>query len=79
MCRAFEILIQRSREEGKAEGRAEGKAEGRKEGELDGRERGEERLGRLITRLLSDGRIDEAAFAARDAGERSRLYREYSL
>ena len=75
MCRAFEILIQRSREEGKVEGRKEGELDG----EERGRKRGEERLGSLITRLLSDGRIREAASAARDAGERSRLYQEYSL
>ena len=75
MCRAFEILIQRSREEG----RREGELNGEKRGEERGRKRGEERLGSLITCLLSDGRIDEAASAARDAGERSRLYQEYSL
>ena len=75
MCRAVEILIQRSREEG----RAEGELDGEKRGEERGRKCGEERLGSLITRLLSDGRISEAASAAQDAGERSRLYQEYSL
>ena len=53
--------------------------EGRKEGREEGRKEGADRIAKLMTRLLSDGKIDEAKRAAADAGFREELLLAYSL
>ena len=61
------LQMQLFKEEGRVEGRAEGRAEG------------VELLGRLMTRLLAQGRSSEAARAASDPEYREKLFAEYGL
>lgn len=53
--------------------------EGIEEGREEGREEGQNKLGRLITVLISQGRMDEIGLAAKDAEFRNRLYEELQI
>ena len=70
-----ELFRQDCLEEGRAEGLAEGKAEGRAEGEAIG----EDKLGTLISKLLSEDRLEEAKKASTDSSFRQKLYKEFNL
>ena len=67
------------REEGLAEGREEGLAEGRAEGLSEGIDKGEARLGALIEKLMSAGRMEDVSLAAKDAAVRRALFAEFDL
>ena len=85
----------RGREEGIAQGMEQGIAQGIEQGitqgveqgiELgiaqgigQGKEQGESLLGALIQKLLSDGRLEDAQFAATDKAARNRLYQECGI
>lgn len=64
---AERVFRKKGLEEGRAEGMAEGKAEG------------EKRYGKLIARLLSEGRTDDVARTTEDAQFRAMLYDEFGL
>ena len=53
--------------------------EGIEKGIDRGQKKGEETLGRLISALLTDGRIDDVKKAASSARVRKRLYKEYGI
>lgn len=61
------------------QGRAEGIEQGRAEGIEQGIEQGENRLSALIAALLADGRVDNAAEAARSKERREQLFSDYGL
>ena len=61
------------------EGRAEGLAEGRAEGLAEGRAEEAERMGNLISKLLSEDRLEEAKKASTDSSFRQKLYKEFNL
>ena len=70
--------VEKGRKEGIAIGLEQGRAEGRAEGLAEGA-KGTERFGKLITALLAQGRIDDAAKAASDPAERERLMAELGI
>ncbi len=53
--------------------------EGREEGRKEGLIKGENRLGKLISLLLSDGRIEDAQKVASNEEARKQFYREYGI
>ena len=55
------------------------KNEGRKEGLSEGRKMEAERMGALMTKLKSLGRVDDAFRAASDTEYRESLYKEFKL
>ena len=55
------------------------KNEGREEGLAEGLKQGAERIGSLMVKLKSLGRVDDAFRAASDAGYRESLYKEFNL
>ena len=61
------------------EAMAKGLAKGRKEGLSEGRRMEAERMGTLMTKLKSLGRVDDAFRAASDAAYRDALYKEFKL
>ena len=63
----------------KNEGRKEGIAEGLEKGLKKGRKMEAERMGTLMTKLKSLGRVDDAFRAASDAAYRESLYKEFNL
>ena len=63
----------------KNEGRKEGIAEGLEKGLKKGRKMEAERMGTLMTKLKSLGRVDDAFRAASDAAYRESLYKEFKL
>ena len=63
----------------KNEGRKEGIAEGLEKGLAKGRRMEAERMGALMTKLKSLGRVDDAFRAASDAAYRESLYKEFKL
>lgn len=67
------------KEEGREEGRQEGRQEGREEGREEGMARGMGLFGELISKLLSAGRVDDAARASTDPVWRDRLLSEFQL
>lgn len=67
MCKAFEEWAKEEQEKG------------RKDGIKIGEKRGEKRTSALISRLLHDGRIDDACRAADSAAVRKQLYLEYGI
>ena len=71
--------LSEGRKEGLSEGRKEGLSEGRKEGLSEGRKMEAERMGTLMTKLKSLGRVDNAFRAASDAAYRESLYKEFKL
>ena len=65
--------------EAMAKGLEKGLAKGRKEGLSEGRKMEAERMGTLMTKLKSLGRVDDAFRAASDAAYRESLYKEFNL
>ncbi len=65
--------------EGLEKGLKKGLSEGRKEGLSEGRRMEAERMGPLMTKLKSLGRVDDAFRAALDAAYRESLYKEFNL
>ena len=74
--RRREYMVMMARE---MEIREEGREEGRAEGRMEGREQGATLLGTLITRLMSQGRIQDVERVASDAVFRKQLYSEFGL
>ena len=66
-------------EKGLKKGLSEGRKEGLKEGLSEGRKLEAERMGTLMTKLKSLGRVDDAFRAASDAAYRESLYKEFKL
>ena len=73
------FLKNEGRKEGIAEGLEKGLVKGRKEGMSEGRRMEAERMGTLMTKLKSLGRVDDAFRAASDAAYRESLYKEFNL
>ena len=73
------FLKNEGRKEGIAEGLEKGLVKGRKEGMSEGRRMEAERMGTLMTKLKSLGRVDDAFRAASDAAYRESLYKEFKL
>lgn len=71
--------LTKGRAEGLTKGREEGLEEGLTKGRAEGREQGASLLGRLITRLMSQGRMQDVERAASDAAYRRQLYVEFGL
>jgi len=67
MCRSVEELVEKYEEKGRAEGRAEGHAEGA------------DRLGCLITKLLSQNRLDDVQKVSADSAYREKLFKEFGI
>ena len=65
--------------EGRKEGIAEGLEKGLKKGLSEGRKMEAERMGTLMTKLKSLGRVDDAFRAASDTEYRESLYKEFKL
>ena len=61
------------------EAMAKGLEKGLKKGLSEGRKMEAERMGTLMTKLKSLGRVDDAFRAASDAAYRESLYREFNL
>lgn len=59
--------------------RREGMAEGMEKGMEEGAAQERIRYGKLVARLLSDGRTDDLSAAASDSGLLARLYEEHGL
>lgn len=64
---------------GLEEGREEGVRRGLEQGIAQGVEQGENRLSALVSALLGDGRVEDVAAAAENAGRRAELFEEYGL
>ena len=60
-------------------GRTEGIETGRREGIITGRTEGEDRLGTLISKLMTEGRMDDVKKAASDKASREALYKEFGI
>ena len=60
-------------------GRTEGIETGRREGIITGRTEGEDRLGTLISKLMTEGRMDDVKKAASDKAAREALYKEFGI
>lgn len=71
MCKALREIKKDAERRGREGGRKEGIQEGRVQGEL--------RLGTLMQKLLSDGRVEDARLAAVDETARNRLYGECGI
>ena len=52
---------------------------GRTEGIITGRTEGEDRLGTLISKLMTEGRMDDVKKAASDKAAREALYKEFGI
>lgn len=74
-----ESIAKKNREQGVREGREQGVREGREQGVREGREQGVLIMGNLISKLLADGRTEDAKRAAEDEGVREKLLAEYGL
>ena len=61
------------------EAMAKGLEKGLKKGLSEGRKMEAERMGTLMTKLKSLGRVDDAFRAASDAAYRESLYKEFNL
>ena len=79
MCKALREIKKDAERRGREGGREEGRKEGRKEGIQEGRVQGELRLGTLMQKLLSEGRMEDARLAAVDETARNRLYGECGI
>lgn len=55
------------------------KEEWRKEGREEGREEGEEKLGKLMEKLLAEGRFYDIKLAVNDKATRQKLYEEFGI
>ena len=71
MCRSVEELVEKYEEKGRAEGRAEGLEEGAAIGA--------DRLGSLITKLLSQNRLDDVQKVSADSAYREKLFKEFGI
>ena len=71
MCEVAERLVNK--------GRTEGMLEGMREGIRKGRHEGETMLAVLINNLLSEGRSEDVALAAKDEEARKRFYKEFGI
>ena len=58
---------------------AKGLAKGRSEGRAEGRTEGADRLGSLITKLLSQNRLDDVQKVAVDPAYREKLFKEFGI
>lgn len=67
MCKAFEDWAKEEQKKGEERGRQNGRREG------------EKRMAALMDRLLREERFEDAGKAARNAGERQKLYLEYGI
>ena len=52
---------------------------GMQQGMLQGEQKGEERLGALITKLFSLGRMDDAQRSAADPAFRQQMFKEFNM
>lgn len=71
MCQALRELFADELEEEKNKGIKQGRKQGRKQGETQ--------MGKLISQLLTDGRINDAQRAASDEKFRRQCYQEYGM
>ena len=78
-ARENEKLWNEAMAKGLEKGLKKGLSEGRKEGLSEGRKMEAERMGSLMTKLKSLGRVDDAFRAASDAAYRESLYKEFNL
>ncbi len=51
----------------------------KEEGREEGREEGENKLGKLIQRLISEGRNDQIKIVIADKGKRQQAYKTYGI
>lgn len=79
MCQALRELFADELEERESIGIKKGISEGIEQGIEKGIEQGESRLGLLISRLLTDGRISDIQKAASDETFRKKYYQEYGM
>ncbi|MGN0161206.1 MAG: hypothetical protein ACI4AQ_07460 [Lachnospiraceae bacterium] len=83
MCKAIKDMVEagekRGMERGLEQGRQQGMEQGRQQGMEQGIKKGEKQLGLLISRLLEDGRTNDAQKAATDEKMRKALYKEYGI
>ena len=56
-----------------------GMQQGMQQGMLQGEQKGEERLGALITKLFSLGRMDDAQRSAADPAFRQQMFKEFNM
>ncbi len=67
------------REIGEEIGEKRGREIGEKYGRKMGEKTGENRLGQLVTVLMNEGKMEEAALVASDAEVRKEYYKKYHL
>ena len=73
------VMVSRVVEQYGDEREAKGLAKGRSEGRAEGRAEGADRLGSLITKLLSQNRLDDVQKVSADSVYREKLFKEFGI
>lgn len=73
------VMVSRVVEQYGDEREARGRAEGLEKGRAEGRSEGADRLGSLITKLLSQNRLDDVQKVSVDSAYREKLFKELGI